>query len=511
MPGPTFVSYHTTAVTLLRTVPAVLLLGTCVMPSDQSATVFVTVDVGSGLVTRGDGLNVQAHAWRAPEDGADAEIESASFDWTTSDPAVARVAAAEGGRAIVTGVRSGIVTLRVSTRDFENAAPAEVGIRVANTVEIDRVTPDTVAFGDEVTVEGIGLGGVERVFLGDGALLPDSGSFIGDSAGLGSMRFWVAFPASSQRLLAQASEGFSASAPDTTVVLPRDVFETADGAPPLINLDGPVVRPPDVAFINPALALEPGTDGDIYRFAQSDSQPLTLVLRSAAVPPSGFEPVILPAEGDELDPDWGIGAREQRCGGVIYFIPSSDPDSVVRVLDSPLSTAFRLRVTGPAARYSLEVRHGRPVPDSRIQPDRFEPNDHCRLADQNFNDPDRMMDLAQVSPSEVLTIDHAYDLDWYSIHVSGDQPSLVTVRTATLPFGAADSSNVGIYLVDHFANVFRSAGPGPTQTIAEEISPGDYYVVVADEAGVPTRYALCIALGTVCVLPSAPPAPGARK
>jgi len=33
------------------------------------------------------------------------------------------------------------------------------------------------------------------------------------------------------------------------------------------------------------------------------------------------------------------------------------------------------------------------------------------------------------------------------------------------------------------------------------VIPGDIYVVVADEAGVVTRYSLCIALGAVCELP----------
>jgi hypothetical protein len=491
---------------LLRIAPAVLALATCALPSDQSDRVYVTVDSGSGLVSRGDGFPVQAHAWRSSDEGADVEIRGASFDWTTSDPAVAGVAAGEGGRAVVTGVRSGTIFLRASTRDFEAATPAEVRIRVANTVEIDRVTPDTVRFGDEVTIEGIGLGGVERVFLGEGALIPDSGSFVGDSAGLGSMRFWVAFPASSQRLLAVAAAGFSASASDTTVVLPRDVFETADNTIPLVLLDGPLVRPPDVLFSNPALALEPGTEGDLYRFARSDtSQPLTLVLRSTALPRSQFEPMILPAQDEAPESNWGIGARTQVCGDAAFSIPSADePDSVVRVLEGLTSAAFRLRVSGPAARYSLEVRRGRPIPDPRIQPDRFEPNDQCRLADRNDQDPELKIDLAQASPSEVLTIDHADDLDWYLVHVPGDQPSLVTVRTATLPFGAADPARLGIYLVALSGFVSQSAGEGSSQTIAEEIAPGDYYLIVADEVGMPTRYGFCIALGTGCVLPNVP-------
>ena len=34
------------------------------------------------------------------------------------------------------------------------------------------------------------------------------------------------------------------------------------------------------------------------------------------------------------------------------------------------------------------------------------------------------------------------------------------------------------------------------------LDPGEYYMVVSDFAGVPTRYALCAAVGTSCATPS---------
>jgi hypothetical protein len=467
--------------------------------------VYVTVDSGSRLVRRGDALTVQGHAWRNTPDESDGEIRGVSFTWTISDPSVAQVAPTQGGRAVVTGVESGRVMLRAETKDFEGAEAAEVEIRVANTVEIDRVTPETVSFGEQLTVEGVGLGGVERVFLGDGALIPDSASFLGDSVGAGSMRFWVAYPASSDRLLAVAKAGFSASAADTTTVLSRDIFETEDD--PVIRLDGPVVREPDVLFRNPALFLEFQEAGDHYHFVRSESsQPLTLVVHQAGQVEFGIDAMVSPLPIDDPGADWGMGGQTQRCGEFTTAVPAAIPDSIVRVIEGPASADFEVAVfaLNPST-YRMDVRRGRPSPDPRIEPDRFEPNDHCRVADRNFEIPGRRMDLGEGAVSEVLTLDYPYDLDWLKIRVPGEfgERRLVTIRTNPLPFGAADSSLVLIYLMDSEGFGPQSRGDGAEQLIAEEVEPGDYWVVITDEAGVPTRYGFCVALGTVCGLPSA--------
>ena len=50
----------------------------------------------------------------------------------------------------------------------------------------------------------------------------------------------------------------------------------------------------------------------------------------------------------------------------------------------------------------------------------------------------------------------------------------------------------------------QSRALGSSERASAELFPGDYYLVVSDEA-VPTRYALCLAIGNDCTLP-APPA-----
>ena len=92
---------------------------------------------------------------------------------------------------------------------------------------------------------------------------------------------------------------------------------------------------------------------------------------------------------------------------------------------------------------------------------------------------------------------------------------LVTVRTGAQPFGAADSSDLGVALVS-LASLFEDAWtaethvPGSNERLQVELAAGDYYLAVADEAGVATRYGLCIAVGNDCTLPAAPPSAVAR-
>jgi hypothetical protein len=311
-----------------------------------------------------------------------------------------------------------------------------------------------------------------------------------------------------------AKEGFSASAPDTTRVTRRDVFETEDESDPIIPLDGPVVREPDVLFRNPALFLEFEEAGDVYRFIRSEtSQPLTLVIHQAGQVEFGIDAVVSPLPIDDPGADWGMGGQTQRCGNFTTPLPAALPDSVVRVIEGPASADFEVAVFAlNSSTYRMDVRRGRPRPDPRIEPDRFEPNDHCRLADQNFEDPERRMDLDEGAVSELLTLDYPYDLDWFKIRVPGEfgERRLVTIRTNPLPFGAADSSLVLNYLLDAEGFGSQSRCDGAEQTIAHEMSPGDYWIVVADEAGVPTRYGLCVALGTVCSLPTAESSPSRR-
>ncbi len=481
-----------------------LMVSACLFPTDESRSVFLTVERGNGVVSRGGELRLRAQAWATASDGSSRALEGATFTWTTSDSSIASIAPGIGGEATATGVRSGSVRITAIPDQFADAPPGEVEIRVANTVEIDRVEPDTVRFGQQLTVYGIGLGTIDRVFLGNAPLIPVSGSFSGDSAGVGSARYWVQAPASSQRLLAAAVEGFSASSPDTVVVIPEDIYETGSATPADISLDGPPIGPRNVLFYNPALTIEgvptqedtvPATD--IFRFTRSSTaRPLTLIFKATVLPLGRFEANIHP-DPIEFGREWGIGVQAQVCG-FHTFVTGTRTDSVIRVVEPASTDTFRTDVFGDRGSYSIEVRDGAPTEDPAVPDDRFEYNDQCQAAARNAAEDGRRMDLNVGTFDETMTISRPFDIDWYN--VVGDD-GLVSVRIASLPTGAIDASDLDLYVIGPFSGEVLSPAPvpGSSQEGAQFLGIGlGFTVLVIDQVGVPTRYALCISRGTAC-------------
>lgn len=483
-----------------------LLLFGCLFPADESESVFVTIEPATAVVSRGGTLSLRAHAWRTVEDGSTRRLVGATFSWSSTDPSVGSVAPGLAGQAIVTGVRSGSVRVAAIPNQFEEAEPGSAELRVANTVEIDRVLPQTVRFGEQLTIHGVGLDKVDRVLLGDAPLIPDSASFTGDSAGIGAMRFWVRAPASSGRLLAVAREGFSASSPDTVFVVPEDVYENGDTLPVAVSLDGPPVRSPAVLFYNPALSIEgiatsedsaPGIDN--FRFTRSGpSRPLTVIIKASVLPVGRFEANIHPFPTPDFFSDWGIGVQTQRCD-LLEVVTGSRIDSVIRVVDATSSGSFRLDVAAERTSYALEVRDGVPSPDAAMPPDRFEYNDHCQAARANLDRDSLRIDLAVQPFEEDLSIHRPFDIDWYEVDVGTESPVLLSARVIPLPTGAADSSDVDLFFLRGFEDVLRGAVPGSSnEGIQFEAAPGRYSVLIVDQVGVPTRYSLCLSQGTAC-------------
>ena len=121
------------------------------------------------------------------------------------------------------------------------------------------------------------------------------------------------------------------------------------------------------------------------------------------------------------------------------------------------------------------------------------------------------IDLGQRGFGENLTIDNAHDIDWIRFRVSGILPQSVAIRTAGQPFSAIDRSDIDVYVLtvpdgsQGLAVAGQDVSHGSASSLNLLLTPGDYYVAVVDSAGVATRYSLCMAIGTTCVLP----APGA--
>jgi hypothetical protein len=511
----------------------------CAFPTDGSDAVSVRIDAPSTTVIRGETLLLHARAIIRHPDGSDPGYAQATIDWSSDDQSIAAVTGYPDGSAIVRGINTGQVTIRAVARDYLDAQAGQQSIRVSNTVAIDRVTPDTVRYGDQLTISGVGLGRVDQVLLGESALIPDTASFSGDPLGEGSMRFWVPYPARTAHVVAIASEGFSAPADSETVVVPVNTLGSPEGSQTILNLDGPQVAPHGVLFFNPALALtreaevvSPGTSQpilvNVFHLVRSDTtRPFTVQIATSAPIVSAFQTALsLPGDFSPSPLDyfgWRIEVATQLCRRTSFVSAPGltlgrKTTTMVRSLQHTFRSGIDLRIAGTSeGRYSLRVIDGFAPTDPRLAPDRFEENDFCDAADVNSADPAKRLDPV-AGFSDTLTIDQPFDLDWFRFTIPADPTGnrLYTFKTAALPFGAADSSDLGLALesldsLDFVSNwTAESHAPGSNERLSRELPPGDYYLLVADETGTPTRYTLCIGLGNDCTLPEGVVAGGSQ-
>lgn len=511
------------------TAAAFTALQACLFPTDESDALAVRIDALSTIVIRGEAILLRASAATRDSSGNALRPGVVTFTWSSDDENIATVTGGDDGYATVQGINAGRVTIRATVRDYRNAEPGTRTIRVSNTVAIDSVVPDTVRYGEQVTVHGVGLGRVDELILSETALIPDPSSLAGDALGEGSIRYWVPYPARSGHALAIAVDGFSAPAAAPTVVIPENAYHSAGGSPTVIDLNGPTLAEDGTLFFDPALALTPDAAVNTFRLARSDtSRPLTVVISTSEPVVRNIQPsVSLPGDDFSENPieyfGWRIGTVEQLCQReFLTSAPELDfesrPATVIRSLQHTFRGGIDLRITGASpGRYSLRILDGYVPPDPRLTPDRFEENDYCDGADLSFEDPAKGLDLI-TGISEVLTIDQPLDLDWFrfSLPEAPEGVRLVTIRTTSLPFGAADSSNLGIGLVS-LDSLFgccaegwtaEARAPGSSERMSLELPAGDYYLVVADEAGVATGYGLCAVIGNDCTPPVPPSTSG---
>lgn len=484
-------------------------LSACVAPSDESDQVQVTIEAPSDLMIEGRTMLLSAHAWRLDGSGGRRELSGIAFGWGTESPGVATVQGRPDGTALVTPVSAGTVRVHALATALEDAQPGTLDLRVANAVTIDSVRPALVHYGDQVTVYGVGLGDINRVSLGQGDLLPDSASFLGQPEGVGQLNLWVPFPAASSPLVVTSRLGITTAASDTTHVRPQDLYHELQLPAPTVELAGPASRGPDTLFFNPALALVDGEVFDVLRFHRAVRGSLTFTIASTGPVVTLFNPVLTadrePPSSFQLGfTGWAIGFADQFCHGkhVVLGRPLgiTAPVRLVRALKDIDLTDLLVAVYGePSGQYAVTVQDGYRTAEPRIVPDRFEENDFCDGADAHDADPSQRLDLPF---ADTLTIDNPYDVDWFRFHTPGFSddgiPRLITIRTAARPFAASDSSNIGVLLVDPEV-IDSSRGPGSSERLTALLQPGtDYYLVVVDDAGVATRYSLCVAAGSTC-------------
>lgn len=499
--------------------PTLLGLG-CAFPSDQSDGVFIVVDAPAQVIEARQLLLLTARVYH--RSGADSvEIPAVSLKWTSSRTAVATVTPRSANTAVVTGVSPGATAIRVAALDYDRVPIPVLRVRVAASIAIDSVRPDTAVYGSQITLFGHGLGEVEQAVLGGGALLPDLSTFIEEPGGLGRLNLWVPYPASSGRVVLVSTAGSSTASRSTVEVLPLDLYDTLAAPVPGFTLDGPPLRGADTLLFNPALALVSSESRDDYRLVRSDTdRPITIVTATLGRTVEAFDPVLASGElsdqqfgGSPADFEtWAVGLGGQYCHGTFIRLPRpvsrGAPVEVVRAYQRFPAPELHLSVFGEGAgRYSITIRDAYVLSDPRIQADRFEDNEDCIAADAIASDPARLIDLSTPF-ADTLTIDNPFEPDWFSFQVPTGpvpfEPRLVNIQVAPRPFAGADSSDIGLVVViPPFSGVVaESHQSGSYESLTVELFSGQYYLLVVDEGGAATRYSLCLAVGSFCTLPT---------
>src|SRR5947209_2458809 len=220
-------------------------LATCVFPTERDDSVRVTIEPLPVLV-RGDETYATARAWHILAVADSQEIANVTFIWSSDDPLTATVDAT----GHIVGIKSGTTAIRAAAANFDKrAAAGEIALRVSNTLEIDSIRPDTVRYGEIVTVYGVGLLDTLGVFVQIGTADLIQVPFTAALAPNGTSRisYWVPPPAHSARLFYIGAGVFGFST-DTVRVVRRDIYEPNETSPTLINLE--TSRPFPGTFLN---------------------------------------------------------------------------------------------------------------------------------------------------------------------------------------------------------------------------------------------------------------------
>jgi hypothetical protein len=479
---------------------------------------FVTIASASPVVLRGDQIELTAKLWNRTSPSDSVEVRNAELVWSSDDPTLATLSGKDNNTAVATGVNSGIVQIRAVATGFQGAAPAAFQLRVANPLEIDSMRPSVVRYGEKVTMYGVGVNTLFLSAMPGATLVPDTFSTTVGTGGVGHMSFWVPPPAQSGHAVVLSPTQIVVAS-DSTTVLPRDLYEPNDTTPSVIDLSvGPFPSLPTVAFYNPALAFENRLRADSlgvdwYRFSGvTPGSDLTFIFMAPTLKSAHltFLASAIGSKDSVATPGWTIGSGLYACKNHSWKVDERPADSLVIALKQvpagPIDLASLFVVTG---RYGMAVVRGYLTTDPTIGPDRLEENDNCEFADSNFAHPATRVDLGVKAFSDSLTIDNPHDIDWIRFRVSGSLAQTVTFKTSAPAVLDPSSRNgdVDLYVMgvpvagQPLDTLGSSKGAGSNESLTLLLSPGDYYMVVTDFAGSPTRYSLCAAVGLSCTPP----------
>jgi hypothetical protein len=491
----------------------------CTDSTEAVDQAYVTIASASPVVLRGDQIELTAKLWTRTSPGDSVEVRNAELVWSSDNPTLASLTAKDNNTTIATGVNSGVVQIRAVATGFEGANPAAFSLRVSNPLEIDSMRPSVVRYGEKVTMYGVGVNTLFFAALEGASLLPDTFSVSAGSGGIGQLDFWVPPPATTGHAVV-LSPGQIVVAPESTVVLRRDLYEPNDSTASIIDLSaGPFPSLPAVRFYNPALAFEDRVRNDSlgvdwYRLVGAPAgSDLTFIFMAPTFSSAHLTFLASPVNSpDSVSvPGWTIGSGIYACKDHSWKVDEQPADSLIVALkDVPGGPMDLISLFVVSGRYGLAVVNGYLTTDPSIGPDRMEENDNCEFADRNFGVPATRVDLGVAAFSDTLTIDNPHDIDWIRFRVPGPIPQTVAFQTAppTVLDASSRDGDIDLYVMavpvagSPLDIKGASKGAGSNESLSLLLDPGDYYMVVHDFIGSPTRYSLCAELNAPCTLPA---------
>jgi Bacterial Ig-like domain (group 2) len=501
------------------------LLGGCVFPTERDASVHVSV-TPIRILFRGTDTVATARAWQMIGPADSQPIPNVVFVWSSNDPSVASV----DGTGRLVGINPGTAIVTVAAANFDRKArPAADTVRVATPLEIDSVRPDTVRYGEIVSVYGVSVDSIVSATLSGAALIRVP---FGDTVypgGTARSRWWVPPPAHTDSLFFLGITGGNGvlgyAHGDTTTVIEQDLYEPDDTVPRVLDLDAPPPFPayPALLVSNPALAFEPikrpaVTGADWYRLAQAETRDLTIILTAPQIAGT-FQTYLTDSlvwnsakQSFGIGPDsWTFGPRLHACHG-LPFTPSEalGDSTIVAFKGLPAGTLDAVAVYAAAGRYGLAVIAGY---QSELPADAHEDDNSCNAAD--------LRDTLSLPFRDTLAIENPHDVDWLRFTVPGGSYQF---RLHAFPgTGAASDSlkDLDLYVIKvpnpgdaslQVVSADTAAGSDVDRTLL--LAAGDYYAVVVDFAGATTSYEICAAVPVTGACASgfpAPPAPSAPR
>jgi hypothetical protein len=511
-------------------------LATCVYSTEHDSSVHVSI-TPLRILLRGATALRKATAWQVVSATDSQPIPNVKFVWASSDPLTAAVDPNEG---FIVGIKSGTVTITAAAKNFDRQAqPGRDTVRVSAALEIDSVTPDTIRYGDRLSIYGVGVDSILQASLGDGILIPVPFSKTNYPNGTARSRYWVPPPAVTDSLfflgITNGNGVFGFVHNSITKVIEHDLYFPNVTNARRISLTGPGPFPtqaPRLLFVNPALAFEDlpfgvKSSADWYRFGLAPPRDLTVILESPALAGT-FQTFLSDSLGFNSSTkkyftgrnSWTFGPGSHACHGLGF-----NPDELTADSTIVAFKGLTLDSLDAIAVYTQPGRYGLVVVDSfqaELPADVHEDDNSCNAADL------RGIQSAQTGFRDTLAIENPHDIDWIRFTAPNPAPFAGTeFRVHAIPGVNPDSTKFLTFYVikvpaasDTVLSVVVTDTAVANRTdheVAASLAPGaDYYAVVLDFAGTTTYYELCVQPASVIPPATCPgaapwPTPPARS